>query len=89
VKAKRITKNMLMTSSPALAKCSPKLQDPDGPLLPALVDIRAVSKVIAKAVALQAMEDGVAFRKSDEAIDDAIEASFWEPVYRNYRHTSF
>lgn len=89
IKATRITQNMLMTSSRALAECSPKAKDPDGLLLPALVDIREVSKIIARAVILQAMDDGVAFRKSDEAIDAQIEASFWDPEYRHYRRTSF
>ncbi len=89
VKATRITANMLMTSSRTLAECSPKVTDPDGSILPPLIDIREVSKIIAKAVALQAMEDGVAFKKSDEAIDNAIEANFWQPEYRSYRRTSF
>lgn len=84
-----ITDNMLMASSRALAECSPRLENPNGPLLPPLVNIREVSKKIAKAVALQAMADGVALKHSDEAIDTAIEANFWEPVYRDYRRTSF
>lgn len=89
VKAKCITDNMLMASSRALAECSPQASNPDAALLPPLVDIRQVSKKIAKAVAVQAMEDGVAFKHSDEAVDNAIKAHFWEPEYRSYRRTSF
>ncbi len=87
--ASKVTDNMLMASSRALADCSPKVQDPNAPLLPPLVDIREVSKKIAKAVAQQAMEDGVALEHSEEAINTAIEANFWEPEYRDYRRTSF
>ena len=89
VKATRITDNMLMASSRALAECSPMAQDPSQPLLPALVDLREVSKRIAKAVAIQAMEDHVAFGYDEEALDAAIERNFWAPEYRDYRRTSF
>ena len=89
VKAKRITDNMLMASSEALAQCSPLASEGEGPLLPELVDIRKVSKVIAKAVAYQAIKDEVAFPQSDEAIENALEKNFWEPQYRDYRRTSF
>jgi malate dehydrogenase (oxaloacetate-decarboxylating) len=89
VKASKITDNMLMASSITLANCSPVATDPDGSLLPALVDIRQVSKTIAKAVALQAIEDGVAVNLSDEALDKAIKSHFWVPEYRDYRRTAF
>ena len=89
VKATRITENMLMASSRALAECSPMANDANAPLLPALVDIREVSKKIARAVAKQAMADGVAFNFTDEALDAVIEKNFWEPQYRDYRRTSF
>lgn len=89
VKAKRITDNMLMASSQALAECSPLATTGQGPLLQELVDIRMVSKIIAKAVANQAIKDNVAFAQSDEAIDNALEKNFWEPQYRDYRRTSF
>ncbi|NQZ10699.1 MAG: NAD-dependent malic enzyme [Algicola sp.] len=89
IQATRITNNMLMTASRALADCSPLARDGEGPLLPPLVDIREVSKKIAKAVAMQAMEDDVTFTHSEQAVDNAIESGFWEPLYRDYRRTSF
>jgi len=89
VKAKRITDNMLMASSRALADCSPLAQTGKGPLLPALVDIRQVSQTIARAVAKQAMKDHVTFEHSDEALESALAGNFWEPKYRDYRRTSF
>jgi malate dehydrogenase (oxaloacetate-decarboxylating) len=54
-----------------------------------LDDIRAVSKVIARAVFIQAVSDGVAMPVPEELIDSKIEANFWQPEYRDYRRTSF
>ncbi len=86
-KATRVTENMLMASSEALAECAQEYDS--NALLPPLSDIRNVSKIIAKAVARQAMEDDVAVTISDEALDEKIEANFWIPEYRDYRRTSF
>ncbi len=88
-RAKRITDNMLMASSRALAEQSPLAKDGTGPLLPELRHIREVSRVIASAVAKQAMEDGVATPLPDEALERRITRNFWEPEYRHYRRTSF
>ncbi|WP_428242505.1 NAD-dependent malic enzyme [Gynuella sp.] len=89
VAANRVTNNMLMASSTALAQVSPKVQGNSEDLLPKLADIREVSKQIAKAVALQAIHDGVALELPESAIDAAIERNFWSPEYRQYRRTSF
>ena len=89
VKAQRVTDNMLMAASEALAQCSPLATTGEGPLLPALSTIREVSKFIAKAVAKQAMDDDVAVTISDVALEEKINKNFWEPNYRNYRRTSF
>jgi malate dehydrogenase (oxaloacetate-decarboxylating) len=88
-KAARITDNMMMTASKALADASPVVQTGAGALLPPLGNIRAVSKVIAKAVILQAIADGVALPIPHEIIDEKIEKNFWQPEYREYRRTSF
>ncbi|WP_406667228.1 NAD-dependent malic enzyme [Gallaecimonas sp. GXIMD1310] len=88
-KAKRVTDNMLMASSRALAECSPLVVDGQGPVLPPLNDIREVSRYIALAVARQAIKDHVALDTSEEALSAAIDKNFWLPRYRNYRRTSF
>ncbi|MEM9102063.1 MAG: NAD-dependent malic enzyme [Pseudomonadota bacterium] len=88
-KAKRVTDNMLMASSEALAKFAIDDSGKDVPLLPALSDIRTVSLAIAKAVALQAMADGVAVKVEESVLDDKIAKNFWTPEYRDYRRTSF
>lgn len=88
-KAARITDNMIMMASKALASASPVAQIGAGALLPPLDSIRDVSKVIAKTVILQAIEDGVALPIPHELIDEKIEKNFWQPEYREYRRTSF
>ena len=88
-RAKRISDNMMMASSRALAACSPLARDGEGPLLPALSEIRSVSKLIAKAVYRQAITDGYAVDVADDVIDAKINSNFWDPEYREYRRTSF
>lgn len=85
--ASRVTDNMLMASSYALAEYSAS-HYPSGVLLPDLSDIRKVSKFIAKYVYRQAIEDGVTPKVSEETIDAAIEKNFWEPEYRQYKRVA-
>lgn len=87
--AKRVTDAMLMSSSRALAACSPLAIDGEGALLPPLEDIQQVSRQIAKMVAKTAQLQGQALQISDAALDAAIEANFWQPEYRKYRRVSF
>ncbi|MCL9782010.1 NAD-dependent malic enzyme [Vibrio sp. S4M6] len=89
VNAKRVTDEMLMESSRALAECSPLAIDGHGSLLPPLESIHSVSKKIAFAVAKKAIEQGVALEITDEALESAIERHFWQPVYRRYKRTAF
>ncbi|MBT1444601.1 NAD-dependent malic enzyme [Shewanella sp. JM162201] len=87
--AKRVSDEMLMASSRALAECSPLAQDGNGPLLPPLEKIHAVSKHIAFAVAKVAIAQGHALDTTDELLLQSIEANFWYPEYRRYKRTSF
>lgn len=87
--AKRVTDNMLMASSNALADCSPKLQDPNADLLPDLSQIQQISKVIAVKVAQAAMQDGVAPMMDLTDLQQKIEANFWKSEYRQYHRVPF
>ncbi|MGR9053401.1 MAG: NAD-dependent malic enzyme [Gammaproteobacteria bacterium] len=87
--AVRVTDAMLMAASEALAQCSPLAAGIGDALLPPVSTIREVSKLIAKAVAIQAMEDGVAVTIAESVLDERISKNFWEPQYRHYRRTSF
>ncbi len=86
--ATRVTDAMLMASSEALAQCSPMMKDGIGDLLPPIADIREVSKKIAKAVGLQAFQEGVARTLTEAELVERIEGHFWEPEYRHYRRIS-
>lgn len=87
--ATRVTDAMLMAASNALANGSPIVRHGQGALLPALGDIREISKAIAFDVAKQAQKDGVALRSSDEVLRETIERNFWYPRYRRYRRRAF
>lgn len=87
--AHRISDEMLLAASRALAECSPLARDGHGPLLPRFEEIHQVSKIIALAVAKQAIEQGLAIAVADDVLVDAIDNNFWEPAYRRYKRTSF
>jgi malate dehydrogenase (oxaloacetate-decarboxylating) len=88
-RSKRVTAKMFMVASEALADCSPFVEGSGSDLLPALSKIREVSRFIAFAVGMQAIEEGVAPPASEEKLKQSIEANFWEPTYREYRRRSF
>ncbi len=87
--ATRVTDGMLMAASNALANGAPIVEYGEGALLPALKDIRGLSKAIAFDVAKQAQEEDVALSSSDEVLRAAIERSFWYPRYRRYRRRAY
>ena len=87
--AKRVTGDMFMISSEALAACSPLVKGEGDSLLPDLSSIRAVSKYIAIQVGLKAMEQGVATKVDRTVLERAVEKNYWLPEYRDYRRTSF
>lgn len=87
-KASRISDEMLMAASNALAKASPLANTGMGELLPPLSQISLLSREIAFAVAKVAMEQGHALELSDDALQEAIEKNFWLPEYRPYKRVS-
>ena len=87
--ATRVTEEMFMTSSEALAACSPLVKGDGSNLLPDLCEIREVSKYIAIQVGLKAMEQGVATKVEQSVLEAAVEKNYWLPEYRDYRRTSF
>lgn len=84
-KATRVTDQMLMAAANALAEHAPIVRTGEPLLLPAITEIQPISKAIALAVGLQAQEDHVALRSSEEKLRESIERNFWQPRYRNYR----
>lgn len=89
VGARRVTDEMLMESSRALAECSPLAINGHGALLPPLEDIQIVSRKIAFAVAKKAVEQRKAPKNTDERIIEKIDENFWQSDYRRYKRTAF
>ncbi len=87
-RARRVTEGMLIAASKALADSAPQHNKAGQPLLPALREIRDLSRLIARRVARQAMEEGVAPDVNDLELERAIDATYWEPRYRSYQRTS-
>ncbi|GED23865.1 NAD-dependent malic enzyme [Halomonas sabkhae] len=87
--ATRVTDGMLMAASRALAAAAPVARTGEGAVLPALADIRELSKAIAFEVALEAQREEVALKSDEQAIHEAIERHFWYPRYRSYRRRSY
>ena len=84
----RITDEMLMAASEALADASPMANTGVGELLPPLTAIAGLSKEIAFRVAKIAYQQGLALEISDEQLKAKIETNFWLPEYREYRRIS-
>ncbi|PCI61850.1 MAG: NAD-dependent malic enzyme [Gammaproteobacteria bacterium] len=84
----RITDEMLMATSEALADVSPLANTGTGDLLPPLTEISSLSKIIAFKVAKIAFEQGHALALTDEQLTAKIERNFWEAKYREYRRIS-
>ncbi|HML17820.1 MAG TPA: NAD-dependent malic enzyme, partial [Bryobacteraceae bacterium] len=80
-RARRVTDGMLLAAARALGQNSPALKRPDGPLLPALKDLRKISTDIAFAVGLEAQKAGVAPPMAPETLREAILATQWMPHY--------
>ncbi len=87
--ARRVTEEMFITSSEALASCSPLVKGESELLLPELKTIREVSHHIAFEVGKQAMKEGVATRVDESVLEESIKRNMWSPEYRTYRRTSF
>lgn len=81
--ATRVTDEMMRAAAAALGDASPALADPTKPLLPAWSEIPEIAIRIAHAVALQAVADGVAPKRSAEELTARIVEVRWTPEYRD------
>ena len=81
--ATRVTDEMMRVAATTLGDASPALTDPRQPLLPSWSDVPGVAVRIARAVAAQAVADGVAPKRSDEELAERIAQVHWTPAYRS------
>jgi malate dehydrogenase (oxaloacetate-decarboxylating) len=81
--ATRVTDEMMRVAAATLGDASPALTDPNRPLLPAWSDVPDVAIRIAHAVAVQAVADNVAPKRSDDELTERIAQVRWTPEYRS------
>lgn len=79
VRAKRVTNGMFHAAARALSRATPENLVAQGQLYPDISSLRPVAREVARAVALAAIEEGVADPVED--VDAAVEREIWEPVY--------
>ena len=84
----RITDEMIMAASEALAAESPLANNGEGDLLPPLTFIKEISIKIAFAVSKVAYRQGLALEIADDLLLEKIKRNYWKPQYREYRRTS-
>jgi malate dehydrogenase (oxaloacetate-decarboxylating) len=82
--AARVTDAMIMAAAKALAQLSPTCRDKNASLLPPIAEARKVGMVVAEAVGRQAISDGVAAVRNQNALSEEIRNYVWEPVYVPY-----
>lgn len=79
--ASRVTDEMMRVAAATLGEASPALADPDQPLLPMWADVPDVAVRIAQAVAVQAVADGVAPKRTNDELAQRITQVRWIPDY--------
>jgi malate dehydrogenase (oxaloacetate-decarboxylating) len=72
---------MMRVAAATLGEASPALVDANRPLLPAWSDVPDVAVRVAHAVAIQAVADGVAPKRSDNELTERITQVCWTPEY--------
>ncbi len=82
--ATRVTDGMIKAATEELARNLPTAKDKRASLLPPLSDVRDLSRVIARAVGLQAIREGQAQVADDAELDRELHEHIWEPVYVPY-----
>jgi malate dehydrogenase (oxaloacetate-decarboxylating) len=80
--ASRVTDEMMRVAAATLGEASPALADPDQPLQPSWADAPDVAVRIAQAVAVQAVAEGVAPKRSSQELAARIAQVRWTPAYR-------
>jgi malate dehydrogenase (oxaloacetate-decarboxylating) len=82
VGAREVSEAMIDASLEALAAQIPAAVDPQAPLMPPLTQVQAVSMAVAEAVALAALQEGLATRASTPAeVRTCLQERRWQPVY--------
>ncbi len=79
--ATKVTDSMFTAAATDLAKQVSTEDLEAGKLYPPLVDMRKITRSIARAVARQAFEEGLAQADPNTPVEDLVNELVWEPVY--------
>jgi hypothetical protein len=82
-RARRVTDGMLDAAARALGELSPAASDPHASLLPRVGELRAAAAHIASAIAIAAVNDGVAPAASDDELQHRVGTAQWAPHYES------
>ncbi len=83
-KAKRVTDKMIMAATKELLRLAPTQKDTKASLLPPISDSRQIGRSIAKAVGMQAIQEGQAQVTGEDSLERELQANIWDPVYVPY-----
>jgi malate dehydrogenase (oxaloacetate-decarboxylating) len=82
VGATEVSDTMIDASIEALAGAIPAASDPEAPLMPPLSAVQEVSRAVAEAVAIAAVQEGLARQASSiEAAKTRLKDCRWSPIY--------
>ncbi|KEF41968.1 MAG: malic enzyme [Cyanobium sp. CACIAM 14] len=82
VGAREVSEGMIDASIEALAGVIPAARDPEAPLMPPLAAVQQVSRAVAEAVAIAAVQEGLArHARTPEEARQRLDARRWRPVY--------
>jgi malate dehydrogenase (oxaloacetate-decarboxylating) len=83
--ARRVSQEMFVAAARALSEQSPALGDPLASLFPPLETVRAVSRIVALRVGLEAQRAGLAESFSEAELERRVDEKMWQPRYVRYR----
>jgi malate dehydrogenase (oxaloacetate-decarboxylating) len=84
-RAPKVTDAMFLAASRTLSALVTPAQEARGYLLPPMEDIRAISRAVAKAVAIEARDSGLGRLVDDATYEEIIARAQWEPKYSPFR----
>ena len=82
----KVTANMFIAASKALANMVSEEELKSRRLLPPIENIRLVSEEVALAVAIEARESGLGIIGPDDKLREMIKNAMWQPEYLPYRY---
>jgi len=86
VRAKYLSEEMIWAACEAIADCAPINQFSHAPVLPFLGDARALSRIVAIAVAKKAVGQGLARASVDVSkVEPLVDALRWQPEYLPFK----